>query len=225
MINSNALWDNYKSAPTDYSKKQIFDHYHDWAILEGMRTIKSIGVKDIDDEDIKQIALLSMYEAIERFDQSYGVNFKSFARIRIKGEILNRIPSYTEDQAIFKAIKYVEAISSNDDAESELFKLIYSKIVLHTKVVLLHDYFHDQFNYFPSISSSVEEAQIKVYIDKSLKKLSDQERRVIELMFLYSQSNREVSEALNISKGRVSQLYASAMEKLENYFSYNKIML
>lgn len=60
----------------------------------------------------------------------------------------------------------------------------------------------------------LEVEKLREYLPLLLNRLSDSERRVIELKFLEEQKQVEIAKILGISEGRVSQLSKTALEKI-----------
>ncbi len=187
--------------------------------------------------DIIQIGVLGLLDAVNKFDETKEVKFKTYAEFRIKGAILDELrkedilPRYKRevvkrvDNAINKLSSKLMREPTEEEIANELnmsidevfealrhkdnsYYLSYSDIEPFLSNV--KDIFDPQLN---SIKSELKE-KLAIALDK----LSDKEKLVLSLYFYEEMTLKEIGEILEISESRVSQIRSEALKKLKKYF-------
>ena len=62
---------------------------------------------------------------------------------------------------------------------------------------------------------TIEFLELKDEILKSMKKLSDRERELIESKFIHDKKLREIAEEFNISQSRISRIIQAGLDKIK----------
>jgi RNA polymerase sigma factor for flagellar operon FliA len=72
----------------------------------------------------------------------------------------------------------------------------------------------DQLEVFDNINKKIEEEELIEIIKKELYKMDKREQMVIQLYYFEELSLREISEVLDISESRISQIHKSVVRKI-----------
>ena len=72
----------------------------------------------------------------------------------------------------------------------------------------------DQMNFFENVSKKIEEEELIEAIKKVLKTMSEKEQLIIQLYYFEELSLREISEILDVTESRISQIHKNAIKKL-----------
>jgi RNA polymerase sporulation-specific sigma factor len=122
------LWEAYQeNGGVELRDQLIKDNYH--LVLENVNAIMASGVAEcIDAEDLELAGAVGLWKAVEKFDPSYRVIFKTYADILIRGEIkeflrsLGWIPRRTRDliEDCKKAIADMERMGSLEPSVKEV---------------------------------------------------------------------------------------------------------
>lgn len=195
-------------------------------------------------DDIRSAALMGLMDAANRFDPRRGVLFKTFAERRIRGSVFDevrrmdwfsrtlrekqsRLTRVTEDlgkrlgRAPEDAELAVELDMSLDDFRELQFQVSQLGYVsLHESM----DESDDQGKTFidnledtaqASVQERMEANELTRELAGYLEQLSEKERLVIALLYYEELSQKEISEVLELSEGRISQLHSQALGKLK----------
>ena len=205
--------------------KKIAWHYHG--------RVKNI----IEIDDLIQIGMLGLVTAAENFIEKPGVTFSSYARIRIKGEIVDFLrknsnlcrTTIVNKQRYEKTFEKLQKNLNRDPADHELIQELDINInELHkwkeafaaNKLENL-DAVYDEFSiWFLSKENDPEEKfnelELRNALLKALKKLEKVEALVIQLYYVEELNVYEIAKILELTNGRISQIKSFAIKKLRN---------
>tara|TARA_E500000178_G_C16990101_1_gene740356 strand:+ start:1069 stop:1776 length:708 start_codon:yes stop_codon:yes gene_type:complete len=208
--------------------KKIAWHYHG--------RVKNI----IEIEDLIQIGMLGLVTAAQNFIEKPGVAFSSYAKIRIKGEIIDFLrknsnlcrTTISNKQKYEKCMEELRRSLDREPAEIEVIKkLEISLKELHAWKEAFAanklediDAVYDEFSiWFQSKEDTPEEnmkdIELREELIKSLKKLEKTEALVIQLYYVEELNVYEIAKILDLTNGRISQIKSKAIKKLRNEIS------
>jgi RNA polymerase sigma factor for flagellar operon FliA len=209
--------------------RKIAWHYHG--------RVKNI----IEIDDLIQIGMLGLVNAAEKFIEKPGVAFSSYARIRIKGEIIDFLrknsnlcrTTISNKQKYDKAYEELQKELNRDPEEIEITKK------LNIKIEEMHnwkeafaankleniDAVYDEFSiWFLSKEDTPEEKytdlELREALLKALKKLEKVEALVIQLYYVEELNVFEIAKILELTNGRISQIKSAAIKTLRNELKY-----
>lgn len=194
-------------------------------------------------DDIRSAALMGLMDASNRFDPRRGVLFKTFAERRIRGAVFDEVRrmdwfSRTLREKQSRLSKVTDALGKRlghapEDSElaEELdmsldnFRELQLQVSQLGYVSLNENYDDDDSgktfidNLEDTKQASVQErmeaneltGELAGYLDQ----LSEKERLVVALIYYEELSQKEISEVLELSEGRISQLHSQALNKLK----------
>ena len=205
--------------------KKIAWHYHG--------RVKNI----IEIDDLIQIGMLGLVTAAENFIEKPGVTFSSYARIRIKGEIVDFLrknsnlcrTTIVNKQKYDKSFEKLQKSLNREPHDHELIQELNIDInELHkwkeafaaNKLENL-DAVYDEFSiWFLSKENDPEEKfnelELRDALLKALKKLEKVEALVIQLYYVEELNVYEIAKILELTNGRISQIKSFAIKKLRN---------
>jgi RNA polymerase sigma factor for flagellar operon FliA len=204
-----------------------------------MRVPPSVSV-----DDLNSVGIMGLLDAIDRFDPSRDVQFKTYAEFRIKGAMLDElrnldwIPRSTRKKLhdMEKAIVAVEARFNRpaDDAEiadeMEIDLDTYYGILSMAKgidLLSLDGYVKDDRDNTESRKSfksliqgddnpgdHVIVSELRRVIARAIKTLSEKEQMVVSLYYYDELTLKEIGEVLGLTESRISQIHTKAIIKL-----------
>ena len=205
--------------------KKIAWHYHG--------RVKNI----IEIDDLIQIGMLGLVTAAENFIEKPGVTFASYARIRIKGEIVDFLrknsnlcrTTIINKQNYDKSFEQLQKNLNRDPNDNELIQELnidinelykWKEAFAVNKLENL-DAVYDEFSiWFLSKENDPEEKfselELRDALLKALKKLEKVEALVIQLYYVEELNVYEIAEILELTNGRISQIKSFAIKKLRN---------
>ena len=205
--------------------KKIAWHYHG--------RVKNI----VEIDDLIQIGMLGLISAANNFTERPGVGFASYAKIRIKGEIVDFLrknsnlcrTTITNKQKFEKTVENLRKIYNREPSNEEVAKKIGINIdELYTwkeafAASRLEDIesVYDEFSiWFHSREDTPEEnltdKELRNALLKTLHKLEKSEALVIQLYYVEELNVFEIAKILDVSNGRVSQIKSNAIKKLRH---------
>ena len=181
--------------------------------------------------------MLGLVTAADNFIEKPGVTFSSYARIRIKGEIVDFLrknsnlcrSTIVNKQKFDKSFEKLQKNFNRDPHDNELIQDLNINInELHkwkeafaaNKLENL-DAVYDEFSlWFLSKENDPEEKfnelELRDALLQALKKLEKVEALVIQLYYVEELNVYEIAKILELTNGRISQIKSTAIKKLRN---------
>lgn len=199
-------------------------------------------------EDITSFGVEGLIDAIEKFSPDKGAHFETYAIMRIRGTIIDKIRSQdwlprstrkkikdikqasevlkqklgraatTEEIAEYLGIEKEKVISTL--AEDTSVGSLYDKKYSGDEGIELIDTIEDTNSVSPL--EKLEEKDVKNELQTALKKLPERERMVMVLYYHENMTLKEIGESIEVSESRVCQIHAQAIIKLRNILNANR---
>lgn len=199
-------------------------------------------------EDISSYGVEGLIDAVEKFSPDKGARFETYALMRIRGNIIDKIRSQDFlPRSARKKIKDVKDAQEHlrqklgrqpTSAEiGELLEIEKEKVDLilaeDTSVTSLYDKkgsSEESLELIDTIQDTkrltpheeMEEKDAKKELERALKKLPERERMIMVLYYHENMTLKEIGDTIEISESRVCQLHAQAIMKLKNILSENR---
>lgn len=186
-------------------------------------------------EDLMQIGMMGLVEAAHNYTPRDGVTFSIYARLRIKGSIVDYLRKSSNlcrrtiknkqdyDRAYDLLRKNFGRVPTHDEVSKELDV---SAVELHSwekefaanqnqSMESATEIYGD---FLISTEATVEEklisGELKEHLRKALTVLNSQQVLVIQLYYVEELNVYEIAEVLSVSTGRVSQIKSAAIALL-----------
>lgn len=199
-------------------------------------------------EDITSFGVEGLIDAVEKFSPEKGAHFETYAVMRIRGTIIDKIRSQDwMPRSTRKKIKDVKQASeilkqkfgraaTNEEiaqymgiekdkvvsilAEDTSVGSLYEKKYSGDEGIELIDTIEDTNSVSPL--DKLEEKDVKNELQAALKKLPERERMVMVLYYHENMTLKEIGESIDVSESRVCQIHAQAIMKLRNILNENR---
>ena len=216
----------------------------DELINENLELVKRIAYyyrgrvgKIIEIEDLLQLGMVGLVEAAHNYSPQNDVPFASYAKLRIKGAIVDYLRKSSNlcrgtirrKQDYERAKRTLEKKLNRDPSAEEI------AIELQVEVAELSKWKHDfavsqhksideateaYGDFLFSMEVSVEEkifnGQLKQLLRENLTSLNQQQLMVLQLYYVDELNVYEIAEVLSVTTGRVSQIKSAAIKTLRN---------
>ena len=216
----------------------------DELINENLELVKRIAYyyrgrvgKIIEIEDLLQLGMVGLVEAAHNYSPQNDVPFASYAKLRIKGAIVDYLRKSSNlcrgtirrKQDYERAKRTLEKKLNRDPSAEEI------AIELQVEVAELSKWKHDfavsqhksideateaYGDFLFSMEVSVEEkifnGQLKQLLRENLASLNQQQLMVLQLYYVDELNVYEIAEVLSVTTGRVSQIKSAAVKTLRN---------
>lgn len=199
-------------------------------------------------EDVTSCGVEGLITAIERFTPNRGARFETYALMRIRGAIIDKIRSQDwiprSTRKRIKEIKDVaeeikdklgrpatlteisEASGIERDkigmimADDATVSSIYDKKGPAEEGIEIIDTIQDE-NSMNPLDAMVDK-DIKQELQVALRRLPEREKMIMALYYHENMTLKEIGEAISISESRVCQLHAQAIMKLKSILTSNR---
>ncbi len=192
-------------------------------------------------DDLFQVGCIGLIKALDNFDTGHNVRFSTYAVPMIIGEIRRflrdnsaiRVSRSLRDLA-YHAMQVRNKLIDEKGVEPRMEDIARELGVPESEVVFALDAISDPISLHEPIFRDDGDAvyivdQIKdesadtdkwlnsIAIEDGLSKLSERERRILQLRFFSGKTQTEVAEEIGISQAQVSRLEKSALTRMRKY--------
>ncbi len=212
------LWKDWFGTETTDSLHALIEHYQDWLVILARKFYVKYYISSYEIGDYLHWATVGLIESIKRYKQIEGAQFQTYAFKRIKGEILNQINKATENIAQYHFQKKinqqerVESLIKQSESENSFEKLC--EVTVGIMIGNLLESEVDAFTQEDSLLNDVYGQQLTTNLSSYLNKLADKEKTVLMYHYFYQFRFSAISDIMQLTKGRVSQLHNNALSKL-----------
>ena len=233
------LWEEYRKTKSQALRDAFIRQY--MPLVKYVAGKVSVGMPgSVEFDDLVGFGQFGLLDAIEKYDPSKNVKFKTYAVTRIRGAIFDELRQIDwvprsvrqKSREIEDAINTLEARLGRTASDAEIAESLgvseddYHRIIMKvsgTSVLSLNDVWHngdDSAN--TSIGDSiespssmnpdaiVEREEIKRVIVQAINELPEKEKMVIVLYYHEDLTFKEIGQVLNVSESRISQLHTKA---------------
>jgi RNA polymerase sporulation-specific sigma factor len=190
-------------------------------------------------DDLFQVGCIGLLKAIDNFDLNHNVKFSTYAVPMILGEIRRylrdnntlRISRSLKDTA-YRALKLKEEITNEEGKEPSMERIarllnmpIYDVInaleAMREPASMFEPIYNDGgdtiylFDQIEDKKGSSRDWDIKIALDKALKKLKERERYILNQRFIIGKTQMEIAEEIGISQAQVSRLENNAIKSIK----------
>lgn len=203
---------------------------HLWLVRHIIGKVAARLPAGVDVENLESAGLLGLVEAAQRFDSARGVDFKSFAALRIRGAIIDEarrncpLPQEVMRRVslVTKALERLPAPASTEDIARETGLSCDEVLDALIAQPFVHVHSLEQLEVDPEQRagegiSNLEHEEQKQLLADAIASLRERERLVVTLYYMEDLRLKEIGQVLNLSESRVSRLLASAQLQLREY--------
>lgn len=248
------LWREYKKSRDLKVREYLINKYA--PLVKYVAGKVAVGMPhNVEFDDLVSYGTFGLLDAIEKFDPSKDVKFKTYAMTRVRGGIFDELRNVDWiPRSIRQKAKQVEKIIGelenktgrtvdDDEIAKELdidldeYHDLLSKIS-GTSLVSLNDVWHggednEDISYMDTLVSPqnvnpdtiVEREELKNMIVEAIKKLPDREKKVVVLYYYEDLTLKEIGEVLEVTESRVSQLHTKAIMRLRGRLTQMKNLI
>ena len=243
-----ALWGKYLADKSDKASRDALIVQYIYLIRYVVGRVRVTLPATISIEDIAGYGVEGLINAIERYSPKKNTRFETYALIRIRGAILDKIRSQDFlPRSVRQKIKVLkeaqeslkqelgrmpttQEIANKVDMEPEKVNQLLSEDVTITSIYDKKGSAEDSVEIIDTIQDTnklnpqenAEENNVKQQLEKALMRLPERERIIMVLYYQENMTLKEIGETINMSESRVCQLHAQAIMKLKNILSENR---
>ncbi|MBQ7972752.1 MAG: FliA/WhiG family RNA polymerase sigma factor [Lachnospiraceae bacterium] len=235
------LWDDYARTKSADIREKIILEYAPLVKVVAGRLSMYLGY-NVEYDDLVGYGIFGLIDAIDKFDYKKEVKFETYASLRIRGAILDQIRKMDwiprtvrqRQKQIDAAVKEVESRLGRPATDEEISKelgisedeyLEWQSQMKVTNVVSLNEYLEmgteisndvaHVSRHFDAPEKVAEQEEMKAMLIEALELLTEKEKKVIVLYYYEELTLKEISELLDVSESRVSQLHTKGLQKMK----------
>lgn len=242
-----ALWNKYLNDKSDKASRDALIVQYIYLIRYVVGRVKVTLPATISVEDIAGYGVEGLINAIERYSPQKNTRFETYALIRIRGAILDRIRSQDflprsvrqKIKILKEAQEYLKQelgrmpttkeIAEHVDMDPDKVNQLLSEDVTMTSLYEKKGNAEDSLEVIDTIQDThklnpqeeAEEKNVKQELERALQRLPERERIIMVLYYQENMTLKEIGETINMSESRVCQLHAQGIMKLKNILSEN----
>lgn len=234
------LWEEYSKNKTPELRERIIIEYASLVKIVAGKLGIYLGY-NVEYDDLVGYGTFGLIDAIDKYDFDKGVKFETYASLRIRGAILDQVrrmdwlPRTVRQKqkrmdAAYQKLETESGRFATDEelaAELEISVEELNQWQAQTKaagVVSLDEYLEQgsengivgtvESEDFAQPEKQMEQKTMKELLVRSLESLTEKEKKVVLLYYYEELTLKEISEVLEVSESRISQLHTKAIQKL-----------
>ncbi|HEY2856807.1 MAG TPA: FliA/WhiG family RNA polymerase sigma factor [Terracidiphilus sp.] len=205
--------------------------------------------QQVDLEDLVSAGVIGLLEAYRSFDASRNAQFKTFAKFRIRGAILDSLREVDwgsrlmrrRGREIGEVTNRLEAkfgrkptddeVAAEMDVDPEHLRKIKAQLdglhIVGQQVVVSEDQSEmmDIIESAPSLDDPDAfelclQGEMKAHLAEAIGKLTEREQLILSLYYREELTMKEIAEVVGIAISRVSQIRQATMVKLKKYLAH-----
>lgn len=235
------LWQDYFRLKSPELREKLIIEYAPLVKLVAGRLSMYLGY-NVEYDDLVGYGVFGLIDAIDKFDMMKDVKFETYASLRIRGSILDQIRKMDwiprtirqRQKKIEAVMKEIESEKGRSATDEEIAKALgitddeyvdWQSQMKITGVVSLNEYIEQG---GPEIAADrnknagfempedvVAQVELKEKLKEALETLTEKERKVVVLYYYEDLTLKEISQVLEVSESRVSQLHTKALVKMK----------
>jgi len=198
---------------------------------------------NVEIDDLIQVGMIGLADALSRFDASQGVQFETFATQRIRGAMLDELRgndylsrgTRKQQRSIESAVHKLEQKLGRAPVESEIAKEMgvtlteYQELlgkVRGTQLVYLEDMSGDEGdNDFldrhvadedSNPLAQLQDQRMREALVDAIGKLPEREQHVMSMYYEHDMNLKEIAVVLGVTESRVCQLHSQSIARLRS---------
>lgn len=236
------LLEDYAKAKTPQLREKIILEYAPLVKVVAGRLSMYLGY-NVEYEDLVSYGIFGLIDAIDKFDYMKEVKFETYASLRIRGSILDQIRKMDwiprtirqRQKKIENCIREIEQATGHAASDEEIAQALgisddeyldWQSQMKVTGLVSLNefmeqgsdvsqDYSRHTTSSFVGPEENIEQAELTQMLGEALELLTEKEQKVITLYYYEEMTLKEISNILEVSESRVSQLHTRALQKMK----------
>lgn len=235
------MWAEYARNPSAELREKIILEYAPLVKIVAGRLSMYLGY-NVEYEDLVSYGIFGLIDAIDKFDAGKSVKFETYASLRIRGAILDQIRKMDwiprtvrqRQKKISAVIKEIELASGKSATDEDIAKALGISDVEYdewqsqmkvTNLVSLDEFIEqgsdisDDRNISSKIERPeevIEKEELKKILAEAMEQLTEKERKVILLYYYEDLTLKEISNILEVSESRISQLHTKGLQKMKS---------
>ncbi|NLG04125.1 MAG: FliA/WhiG family RNA polymerase sigma factor [Clostridia bacterium] len=234
------MWLEYAKKRTPELREKMIIEYAPLVKVVAGRLSMYLGY-NVEYDDLVGYGIFGLIDAIDKFEPDKEVKFETYASLRIRGSILDQIRKMDwiprtirqRQKKINTIIKEIEDQTGRNATDEEIAKELgisedefndWQSQMKITNVISLNEYIEQGSEVpngrntsaqFQQPEEAIEKDELKKMLMEAMDLLTEKERKVILLYYYEELTLKEISQILEVSESRISQLHTKGLQKMK----------
>lgn len=243
--NAQGLWRRYNQRVDSDAENALVEKYLPLVSSAVARLAMTLP-DHVDRDDLYSAGLMGLLQALRNFDPTCGTSFETFARMRVRGAMLDElrrmdwVPRSIHEKArkIQAAMSQLEQKLGRVPTEAQMAKALnlsaseYARLLdeIRPAAFVCLDAVNvaedgEGGSLYEIVADNVEESpveqasqhELKNLVFKRLKELPEIQRQVLALYYVEDLHLREIAEVFGLTESRICQIHAQAILEIRTY--------
>ena len=196
-----------------------------------VRQLKSQVSAIMDREDMEQVGLMGLLEALRRYGQP-DEGFGAFAALRVRGAILDELRRQDwrprsvrqESHKLRDGVRELRRKLGREPAEAEIIKVLgitaaeylaFQQDEGAEELASFDELVQELSNVASDVQSPEQQLMLRRSLEQALRCLDEREQKVVQLYYEYELNLKEIAAVLDLTEARVSQINKGALRKMK----------
>ena len=242
------MWSEYSRQKTPQLREKLIIEYSGLVKVVAGKLSMYLGY-NVEYDDLVGYGVFGLIDAIDKFDYGKGIKFETYASLRIRGEILDQIrkmdwiPRTVRqkqkqlDMAYRKIEEKTGRLATDEEIAEELGITLDELMDMQNEtkvsnIISLDEYMEQGDSKVEPVETKdymqpdrvVEKEELKKLLLEVLETLTEKEKKVILLYYYEEMTLKEISNVMDVSESRISQLHSKALVKMRQRLGSNMQM-
>ena len=235
-----SLWEEYIKTRSPKIREQLIVEYVPLVNVVAGRMVMYLGYT-VEYDDLTGYGIFGLIDAIDKFELTKGVKFETYASLRIRGAILDQIRKMDwiprtlrqKQKKLETTMGQMETELGRTPTNEELAAALemtqeeLDALINQTQVanlISLDEYLEQgsevrveagNKSAFLQPEQVMERQDLKRLLAEAINSLTEKEQKVIALYYYEEMTLKEISNILEVSESRVSQLHTKSLRKMK----------
>ncbi|WP_244206663.1 sigma-70 family RNA polymerase sigma factor [Caballeronia pedi] len=224
------LWKTFVSTRATAAREALFLHYLPYARALAAQLFAQRHRDDVEFNDFRQLALIGLLEAVDRYDPEHRAAFETFCTPRVKGAVLDGVQKLTDGQEQISFIRRMQRERLNSLKAGQLPEDADKHQTLHAVANLAAGlaigYMLDETSMLapsenapspePSPWQRIAWRQTKERLLAAVSSMPERHRKIIQYHYFNGLPFDQIASILELSKARISQMHRDALTQLRD---------
>ncbi|MEA5040822.1 MAG: FliA/WhiG family RNA polymerase sigma factor [Clostridiaceae bacterium] len=235
-----AHWAKYKEGHSRELRNQILMAYMH-VVTCNVRKMFPVFKGYAETQDIINQGIIALMECIDKYDIDRGVQFDSYASMRVRGSIIDYVRKqdwvprgtrkrFTDIGNAYQTLQEQHGRPATDEEVAEHLGMgieelnknlseVYSSTVLSFEELVQESLLEDSNSDLGNPEGELQKTELRQMLAAAIDRLDERERMVVSLYYYDELKLKEIALVMGLTPSRVSQMHTKAILKMKGFLN------